>query len=347
MKFTKEIINAIKEFIIEKIQYHPNDISTIVMDHFGVSRPTASKYLNELVEDGIIVKTGNGRYPNYQYKDMHIMFERSLDDDLEEDIIWREELSSYFVKLPDNVREICQYGFTEMVNNVIDHSGGRRLRVNVTLNANKAELNILDDGIGIFNKIQADLGLEDPKHSILELAKGKFTSDPENHTGEGIFFSSRMFDSFMIISEELSFVGSSSDIPGRDWLFENEKIWKGTLVSMEITIKSKRKMIDVFNEYADPDKIPGFHKTTIPVKLMEYEGESLVSRSQAKRLILRFDHFLEVMLNFEGVSTIGQAFADQIFRVFANAHPDVHIIAVNTSEEIERMINYVKSNNRK
>ena len=40
------------------------------------------------------------------------------------------------------------------------------------------------------------------------------TSDPENHTGEGILFSSRMFDSFAIISRELSFVGNTGS---QDW----------------------------------------------------------------------------------------------------------------------------------
>ncbi len=98
---------------------------------------------------------------------------------------------------------------------------------------------------------------------------------------------------------------------------------------MEISKTSEKDLVSISNEYADPDKVPGFHRTVIPVKLMEYEGEALLSRSQAKRLINRFDHFLEVILDFEGVKFIGQAFADQIFRVFVNAHPHVNIVAVN------------------
>lgn len=54
---------------------------------------------------------------------------------------------------------------------------------------------------------------------------------------------------------------------------------------------------EIFDEYADPDKDPSFHKTCIPVKLMQHEGESLLSRSQAKRLISRFDRFTEVILD--------------------------------------------------
>jgi len=70
----------------------------------------------------------------------------------------------------------------------------------------------------------------------------------------------------------------------------------------------------------------------------------LLSRSQAKRLIQRFDYFLEVILDFEGVNFIGQAFADQIFRVFVNAYPNVNLVAINTIDEVQNMINYVNSN---
>ncbi len=342
MKFTKEIVGAIKRFIIENIEAHPNDISSVVVGHFEITKPTSLKYINELIEDDIIEKTGKGKYPAYMLKNKSFELKIKITKELEEDAIWREEISSKVKDLPENVRKICQYGFTEMVNNVIDHSDGNFLTITLITNAKKIEFLIRDDGIGIFNKIQQDLELDNPKHAILELAKGKFTSDPKNHTGEGIFFTSRMFDSFMILSDELYF---SSNKNSEDWLFENKKDKiNGTFVFMAISKTSTLDMIDVFNEYADPNKVPGFHRTVVPVKLMEYEGESLLSRSQAKRLINRFDHFLEVILDFEGVKMIGQAFADQIFRVFTNAHPNVNLVAINTIDEVQNMINYVKSN---
>jgi hypothetical protein len=58
------------------------------------------------------------------------------------------------------------------------------------------EIVIYDEGEGIFKKIQRELGLLDARHSVLEISKGKLTTDPDNHTGEGVFFSSRMFDDF-------------------------------------------------------------------------------------------------------------------------------------------------------
>ena len=58
----------------------------------------------------------------------------------------------------------------------------------------------MDEGEGIFLKIQKALNLYDTRESLLELAKGKFTTDPANHSGEVIFFSSKMFDHFSIHS---------------------------------------------------------------------------------------------------------------------------------------------------
>jgi anti-sigma regulatory factor (Ser/Thr protein kinase) len=340
VKFTKEIMMTIKKYIIENIDDHPHDISKVLMNYFGIARPTATSYLNDLIADGKIEKTGGGRYPGYQLKKHCIKVKRSLSAPLDEDVLWREEILEHVRMLPENVRAICQYGFTEMVNNAIDHSAGSILTITLILDSKHIQMYIEDDGVGIFDKIQKDLGLDNPKHSILELVKGKFTSDPENHSGEGIFFSSRMFDTFIIFSRTLRFIGNSGS---KDWLIEEKDNYEGTVVYMEIAINSNRLIMDVFNEFSDPDKIPGFHRTVIPVKLMEYEGELLLSRSQAKRLILRFDHFLEVILDFEGVVIIGQGFADQIFRVFSQAHPDVHIEVINTSSDIDKMIAHVTS----
>jgi len=45
-----------------------------------------------------------------------------------------------------------------------------------------------------------------------------------------------------------------------------------------------------------------------------------------------------VVLDFAGVNTIGQAFADEIFRVFQQAHPSVKLRSFNTNAEVEAMI---------
>jgi len=49
------------------------------------------------------------------------------------------------------------------------------------------------------------------------------------------------------------------------------------------------------------------------------------------------------MLDFRNVPTIGQAFADEIFRVFANEHPGIELVPVRANSEIKRMIERGKS----
>ncbi len=134
-----------------------------------------------------------------------------------------------------------------------------------------------------------------------------------------------------------------------DWLFPdfntNNTLPKGTCVTMRIERNSTRTMKEVFNRFTPgiDSEDYGFQRTTVPLKLLQYESESLVSRSQAKRLIKRFEQFKEVILDFAGIKIIGQPFADEVFRVFKDQFPDTHLYPVNTNEDIERMIKHVKS----
>lgn len=339
MKFTKEVVAIIKSFIIDNVSDNPNTLTSTTCGYFQITRPTVYKYINELVKDKILEKLGSNRSPNYQLVETVYNWEYD-NTQLEEDILWSKDISPLLKDLKSNVKEICQYGFTEIVNNVIDHSESDILTIQLSADYLNIKIEVCDSGIGIFEKIKNDLGLEHPKQSILELAKGKFTSDPENHSGEGIFFTSRVFDTFLIFSHKLSFVGFGND---EGVLMERKNDLLGTSVFMEIKKKSSTLLKDIFDEYADPDKDPSFHKTIIPVELMQHEGESLLSRSQAKRLISRFDRFTEVILDFKGVIQIGQAFADQIFRVFTNKYPNVHLVVVNTSVDVGNMIKRVQS----
>ena len=109
---------------------------------------------------------------------------------------------------------------------------------------------------------------------------------------------------------------------------------------MEISTDAEWSMRTVFNAYQEDDL--RFRKTHVPIKLGNYPGEQLVSRSQAKRVLARFDQFSEVILDFQGVEDIGQPFADEIFRVFRNSHPDTQIIAVRANQDIMKMIRFVK-----
>jgi anti-anti-sigma regulatory factor len=55
-------------------------------------------------------------------------------------------------------------------------------------------------------------------------------------------------------------------------------------------------------------------------------------------VVERATQFRTVVLDFDGVALVGQAFADEIFRVFATAHPETRLHRVNTSPEVESLL---------
>ena len=332
---TKEL----REFILNNVTEHPIGIGVFTAQSFGVSRQAISTHLKELVEEGLLTVTGNTRNRKYELREYVVedmVFQ--VTDDIEEDVIWRESVKPLLGNLKENVLDICHYGFTEMANNVFSHSGADDLIVSIRRTAVETKLFVIDKGIGIFRKIQNDFNLHDPRHSLLELSKGKLTSDASNHSGEGIFFTSMMFDEFNIWSENLFF---EKTFQGGQWLIETDgekEFNKGTTIVMHILENSERLMREVFDEYASEHADWGFTKTHVALELLRYEGEKLLSRSQAKRLLTRVDLFKEVVLDFNDISYIGQAFADEIFRVFRNEHPEVVISTVNTTDDIDNMI---------
>ncbi|MBI4808864.1 MAG: DUF4325 domain-containing protein [Nitrosomonadales bacterium] len=303
------------------------------------SRQAASARLRVAVAQGLITKTGVGRGVEYSLVETSRISEEYNRAGLSEDRVWQSLLAPVVRDLPENVRDIWRYGFTEMVNNAIDHSGSGKIKVWCARNALYTQAWVSDDGEGIFNKIRKALQLYDPREAILELAKGKFTTDPEHHSGEGIFFSSKVFDLFDIRSGSLHFMHDD----GRDdLLIERPKNAPGTLVVMRLQNNSKRTTKEIFDKFAAPEEYT-FAKTIVPVKLGQYEGEKLVSRSQAKRLIFRFEKFRTVILDFAGVEEIGQAFSDEVFRVFQKAHPNTSLVPVNMSAAVKDMVARAKA----
>ncbi len=335
---TKEI----HDFILRNVSDHPKDIGQITARQFGITRQSVSGHLNSLAEEDLLLASGMTRARRFDLKDyIDTSFEFDVSRDLKEDVIWRDNIRPHLKDIKENVLDILHIGLTEMVNNVIDHSESNKLTVFIFRNAMNTTLVVRDYGIGIFKKIQEDFNLDDPRHSLLELSKGKLTSDDSKHTGEGIFFSSRMFDTFIIWSERLMY---SCSIQNNEWLTETENkdhFKKGTLIIMEITEDSDRTSTEIYDKYTSEYDDYGFTKTHIPLELLRYEGEKLISRSQAKRLLARVDKFNEVLLDFRGVKDIGQSFADEIFRVYKQDHPGIIILTLNTTPEINKMINRV------
>jgi anti-sigma regulatory factor (Ser/Thr protein kinase) len=324
------------------LEAHPSDIASYTARRFNISRTTANRYLDKLVQDKLVEEEGETkarRYKLVNFVEEVLIF--SITPETEEDVIWREKIRPLLRDLSDNVLSIFQYAVSEMLNNVIDHSESPTCSVRVLQNANTIQIVIMDVGVGIFDKIAKAAGLADKREAILELAKGKLTTDPERHSGEGIFFTSRAVSRFSILSDDLTYI-HNKERGDDDWLIEDseqEESPKGTCVFLTMHSDDKQTLEEVFEKYSsDHEGAALFSRTHVPVALARYPNEQLVSRSQAKRILARFNRFSEAILDFSNVPSIGQAFADEIFRVFRNAHPEIKLVPVKANERVQAMI---------
>lgn len=265
----------IRDFIVDHVDEHPYDLTSTVAQHFEISRQAAHQHINQAVKDGIITAGGSGRARYYEIRPLvDLIYEFELSSQLQEDLIWREHVRPALGHLADNVLQICEYGFTEMFNNAIDHSEGTQATIRIFCTAKGIRLDIMDNGVGIFRKIQRALNLADARLALLELGKGKFTTDPDRHSGQGIFFTSRAFDHFIILSHDLSYVHGGSE--KQDWLLNEPEAGEtdasglrmSTYIMMTIDARSKRDLKAVLDEYASADVGDyGFTKTKVPVEL--------------------------------------------------------------------------------
>lgn len=327
----------IRSFILSDVEKHPKDVSARTAAHFGITRQGVNKHLKKLVMEGALAPEGKTRYRSYRLTALSEWTHWfPIVPGLEEDQAWTRQVAPILGNLPQNVLDIWHFSFTEMFNNAIDHSNGSDIFVKVARTAANTQMLLLDDGVGIFKKIQTAMHLLDERHAILELAKGKLTTDPEKHTGQGIFFTSSLLDSFDILSGGVFFTHTFGS--EEDWILQRPQEASGTAIFMKLNNHSSRTCKAIFDQYSSGEDY-GFTKTRVPVKLAQYGEDKLISRSQAKRLVARVDQFKTVLFDFEGVETIGQAFADEIFRVFARSHPQIEIIPVNANSEVQGMIN--------
>ncbi len=332
----------IRRYILNQVEKSPKSVAKVTAKQFGISRQAAHRHLRRLCEEGVLERSGNTSASQYRLAVLSKwMGSYKIEGGLAEDVVWTQDVRNQLGILRDNTLAVWYYGFTEMFNNAIDHSEGSTVRVEVARTAVGAEMWVHDDGCGIFKKIQKELGLLDERHAVLELSKGKVTTDPKNHTGEGVFFASRMFDEFAILSGGVYFSHEFGD--AEDWILERGRDLGETSVFMNLKDGATRTAKEVFDQFTSGDDL-GFTKTIVPVRMAQYGEGGLISRSQAKRLLGRVERFKTVLFDFCEVDVVGPAFADEIFRVFAARHPDIKLIPVNANAEIDRMILRARNN---
>ncbi|MEI8299072.1 MAG: DUF4325 domain-containing protein [Pseudomonadota bacterium] len=340
------IDDPIDRFLLESLRSDSDRLTARAAAHFHITRQAAARRVAKLCEQGVVLASGVGRGRRYKLATLTANAKTYPLRGLSEDTVWSESVAPRLRELSGNVRGTWQYAVTELVNNAIDHSGGDTVAIEVHQTAIDTSVTIEDDGIGIFKKIADALHLTDLRQAILELAKGKFTTDPAHHSGEGLFFTSKALGYFSLAANGLVFVhldGAKGDSTAEVLLSEpaqassSAPVTCGTKVSMSMANSSSRVLQAIFDKFAEPDEFT-FTKTLVPVKLAQYEGDRLVSRSQAKRLTSRFENFRHVILDFDGVEEIGQAFADEVFRVFQARYPATALAPIRMTQAVEKMV---------
>lgn len=309
----------------------------------GLSRVAVSRRIQRLADSGYLQRHGSGTRQTYSVGANRLwrqVLPIAAAARVGESGLWEAGAAPWMAGLPGNVVNIANICFTEMVNNVIDHSQARRIGMGVHVHAGRLQMAVMDDGVGIFRKVARALDLFDDRLALLELAKGKYTTAASGHSGMGIFVSSRMLDGFCLHSRGLTFAPRTPAGANLSFSWLDVHAWAGgTVVLMDIALDSPRTAQSVYERYFSPDEVGGdaFHTTEVPVKLAQLSSE-LTSRSQGKWVVERATQFRTVFLDFEGVQMVGQAFVDEVFRVFAVAHPEVRLVPIHMAPEVARAV---------
>jgi len=310
----------------------------------GFSRAYINRSFKDLVNQGKIILIGKANQAHYieAKKDVvrktkkgilsvrRILKNKNLSESDILDQIKKD--CGIFLDLPKNIVSILNYAFTEMLNNAIEHSNSKKIVVMMEKDKFSVNFEVIDFGMGIFNNLMEKRGLKNELEAIQDLLKGKQTTRPKEHTGEGIFFTSKAADRLIVQSSTKKLI---IDNQLNDIFIKDIKAIKGTKVRFEISKKSKQNLDVIFKKFAG--KTFEFSKTEVTVDLYQMDNV-FISRSQARRVLSGLDKFRTIIIDFKNVETIGQAFADEVFRIWQSHHPEINIGYKNANENALFMI---------
>jgi anti-sigma regulatory factor (Ser/Thr protein kinase) len=335
---------SIRDRILLKLQQHGVVRAAEIVKDSGLSRAYVHRSFNALEREGLIIRLGKANRARYlaaargalqRARRSELTFRRMLrgtgtsEDEVLADI--RRE-TGVFLGLPGTVSDILEYSFSEMLNNALEHSRAKRIDVHMTRTPSGVSFRVRDYGVGILRNIMRKNKLKSESEAVQDLMKGKQTTQPDRHSGEGIFFTSRLVDLLIIrgSNKKLIFDNRLGDVFVRE-----VKPLIGTQIDVMLARSSKRTLRNVFDRYAGRNYT--FDKTSLTVRLFAEAG-GYVSRSQARRLVAGLEKFRSIVLDFSGLKLVGQSFADEIFSVWQAAHPDITIEVLGSSEDVNLMI---------
>ena len=339
----------IEDLILKELKRKKEIKVADIVELTGFSRAHISKVFKKLKDNKKIFQTGKANRAKYVLvgknsfdsvkkqilKSKKILKNKNLS---ESDVLEKiKEETGIFLDISENISTILDYTFTEILNNAIEHSKSEKIITFMERNQDEVIFEITDFGIGVFKNVMKKRKLKNELEAIQDILKGKQTTVPKEHTGEGIFFTSKAGDKLIIRSfgKKLIVDNNINDI-----FVEDIKTVKGTIVRFEIKNNSKKSLNKIFREYSQ--EAFSFDKTEVTVDLYSMDT-SYISRSQARRVLSGLNKFKNIVLDFKNVKTVGQAFADEVFRVWKNNHKDINIAYKNANENIVFMIERAKN----
>jgi anti-sigma regulatory factor (Ser/Thr protein kinase) len=332
-------LNALTLHITADTVRHPHDLAAYLVQSGGLSRGTVNKALQRLIQLGWLQRGGTPRRPHFQPGLLRQVVKRYALAGLQEDLPWSRDFAPFFA-LPTEVQRMTQHAFGELLNNAIDHSGGNSVTVSLRQTPSHVQLLVSDDGCGVFDQLSRSFSLADPLLAMLELSKGKLTSQPARHAGRGLFFTSRLADVFDLHANETAF--QHREWEGNGWRPGRALKHQGTSVYASIALDTTRTLESVLHAHSLTGSGFGFERTVVPLRLMASPLAGLDSRAQARRVAVRLNAFRRAEVDFDGIATVGHSFADELFRVMSPELGSVELVPLNMSPAVAAMIESVR-----
>lgn len=325
---------ALTQWITPAAVQHGRQLPEHLMQRLGLQRRAVMQLLGELVALQWLTTEREGRLTLYRPGALRQVVQRYALVGLQEDLPWRRDFAPCF-EMPASIARMVQHGFTELLNNAVDHSGGKSVTVSLRQTPLQMQLLVSDDGCGLFERIEQSFGIADPQLALLELSKGKLSSAPERHSGQGLFFTARLADVLSVHANGAAFQRRAWD--RQPWHRGKPANRGGTSVYMAIALDSPRTLDTVLAAHNLQPGGLSFDHTEVPLQLLA-EGGVLASRAEARRAVARLTQFCSAQVSFAGVEDLGHGFADEMFRVFARANPGVQLMPVDMSPRVAAMV---------
>ncbi len=321
-----------EKFLMQRIFEEDPDFVDKTMDAFGISRSTVYNYITRLQEQGELERVGGSMPYRILYQTTRFTVDTSKEKS--EDRVYARDIAPLLSDLPFNVQKIWRYAITAMLNNAMEHARASAIVVVVNKSRLCTIVGVLDNGVGIFRRIQQSYREEmgetlTTAEAASLLYTGKYTTAPDRHAGEGIFFTAHLMDNFAIRSDmQLFTLTDEQDAEGGER-------FRGTAVQMALANDTDRELLAVMAAYVDEEQ--GFIRTEIPMARI-FGGAIPMSRSEARRLGEMLIGFREAVLDFSDMPEIGPDFAHELFGVIARAREELTLRAVHTNERVAAAI---------